>query len=535
MFQSPLFSHRRKAKKEKTRTHEVQAVCLLFSTSCMTVYCSMMVNKRDRPSKRRRPIGIMRPALLVFCGVSSLVFCLVLMVLTTKTTLLNQEQQPVRGLAAALLAHQHRKLTLEQERGLTRNTSARNQRPAPNQQEGHASRFVHHQEQELKSSDQALSFDRDEFLLKKPSLPAWMTQYFAWHNESLLRLNEDHSLWKDYRYLVLRCLQMDHKCGGASDRLQSIPMVLGIAAKHERLLFIEWEKPAPLTAFLVPVEIDWNIPTWFQKTTNVHDKAIQANEPHMIFQRSPAILSDKHMYRLDEHNTTTMVDMRYQTTDHGCSYYNKHIEDGAEPDFDTVYPLVWASLFRPAPAVQEIIDQTKIKLGLQEKYNSLHVRSMFYKDKSQKNSRVEYAVDCAFQKLQLPLTSKENEAERLFVASDSALVAETAVRYGTHRLGRTVAASQSAKSSSDAPLHLDRGSNFLASPETADWMDFPASAYYDIFVDLYLLSGGQCVVYNNVGGYGRWASRIANHSCAINLQGAQCHDRSAAAATTKAI
>ena len=317
-FFGPLSFLTRKAK-EGTTPRSASAswlLVVLYFLYSMTVYCSMMVNKRDRPSKKRRPIGIMRPALLVFCGISSLVFCLVLIVLTTKTTLLTQEQQPVRGLTAALLAHQHRKLTLEQEKGHTRNTSVRNLRPASNQQEGHASRFLYHQEQEeLKSSDQALSVDRDEFLSEKPSLPAWMTQYFAWHKESLQRLNEDHSQWKDYRYLVLRCLQMDHKCGGASDRLQSIPMVLQIAAKHERLLFIEWEKPAPLTEFLVPVEIDWSIPTWFHKTTNVHDKAIQAKEPYMFFQRSPAILSDKHMYRLrraqhDHHGGYALPDDR---------------------------------------------------------------------------------------------------------------------------------------------------------------------------------------------------------------------------------
>jgi len=142
---------------------------------------------------------------------------------------------------------------------------------------------------------------------------------------------------------------------------------------------------------------------------------------------------------------------------------------------------------------------------------------MYYKDKSHKKSRVEYAVDCALEHLPI-----DNAV--LFVASDSSTVTETAVKYAAKQHRPSNAAVVVVASSSTHPLHLDRGSDFLATTTDSNWRAYPASAYYDIFVDLYLLSGARCVVHNNVGGYGRWASRIASHGCVINLQDVECNN-----------
>jgi RNase P/RNase MRP subunit p30 len=142
---------------------------------------------------------------------------------------------------------------------------------------------------------------------------------------------------------------------------------------------------------------------------------------------------------------------------------------------------------------------------------------MYYKDKSHKKSIVERAVDCAL--ILAPTITDEHRSNPLLLTSDSPQVTKTALLYATKQFRRRVVVASSANS----PLHLDRGSNFLGTSTEVDWMEYPASAYYNIFVDLYLLSQGSCVIYNSVGGYGRWASRIANHSCAIDLkEQAQC-------------
>lgn len=388
--------------------------------------------------------------------------------------------------------------------------------------------------QSLDSMAEARRFDtrhNDNGVIREsPSLnsilPAWMKEYFAWHKNSLKELNADHSKWTNYKYLVVRCLTIDHKCGGASDRLQSIPLALLVASQHERLLFIEWEKPAVLTEFLTPTALDWRLPAWFQKGYS-KDEHLRVERPYIHFQRSPSILSDKHLSRLDQHKNMTSMDMRYQTTDHGRAYYNSFLQSG-EPDFDQVYAAAWASLFRPSPPIQARINNAVTELGLQEgNYVSLHVRSMYYKDKSRQVSRVENAVDCAALLGTIAADDYDRRATTvggnralfdatptIYVASDSPAVVQAAIAYGQRSaaLGRKVVAA--AHSMRQPPLHLDRGSNFVSSsPNASNWMEFPAADYYDIFVDLYLLSQGRCVAHG-VGGYGHWASHMAlNGTC----------------------
>jgi hypothetical protein len=251
---------------------------------------------------------------------------------------------------------------------------------------------------------------------------------------------------------------------------------------------------------------------------------LNMEHPHIHFERSPTVVSDKHLSRLDRYSHLTVMNMRYQTHDHGRTYYNAHLKQPYEPDFDNVYAAAWTCLFQPSRPVQALIEDTMTKLGLKDgNYVSLHVRSMYYKDQSQKASSIVNAVNCA---AQLGTKAAKNRLPTIYVASDSRVATQTAVEYGTSFLGRRVVACS--KNSSDAPLHLDRGSNFLSSStDEANWMDFPATAYYTVFVDLYVLSRARCVAYG-VGSYGSWASLIGssnnnNHRvCSINHRNTQC-------------
>jgi hypothetical protein len=93
-----------------------------------------------------------------------------------------------------------------------------------------------------------------------PSLPPWMKEYFGWHRAERGRLTRGN--WETRRYLVLRCLEDDAECGGASDRLGPLPYLLMLAHRARRLLFIHWSRPAPLEEFLVPPAggMDWTVP-----------------------------------------------------------------------------------------------------------------------------------------------------------------------------------------------------------------------------------------------------------------------------------
>jgi hypothetical protein len=104
-------------------------------------------------------------------------------------------------------------------------------------------------------------------------LPPWFKKYVISHREQRLALNENN--WKNQRFLIMRCLDVDIACGGASDRLQSVPAMLMLANMTGRMLFIKWNRPVPLQEFLVPPEgsLDWTIPDWL--------------DPHLDFRKLP--------------------------------------------------------------------------------------------------------------------------------------------------------------------------------------------------------------------------------------------------------
>jgi hypothetical protein len=62
------------------------------------------------------------------------------------------------------------------------------------------------------------------------------------------------------------------------------------------------------------------------------------------------------------------------------------------------------------------------------------------------------------------------------------------------------------------PLHLDRGIGFLQKSD--GWKNLSASAFYNVFVDLYLLAGSQCVAHG-IGGYGKWGSLLSSNSSCV--------------------
>ena len=79
------------------------------------------------------------------------------------------------------------------------------------------------------------------------------------------------SNYQNYRFLILRCSNVEEKCGGVADRLKGLPFFIAAAASStpKRLFLIRWERPSKLENFLVPHEINWSVPSWFySKFTN---------------------------------------------------------------------------------------------------------------------------------------------------------------------------------------------------------------------------------------------------------------------------
>jgi hypothetical protein len=396
----------------------------------------------------------------------------------------------------------------------------------------------------------------DNLWENNPALPVWMKEYFKWHHEQVSQLNESN--WKSQRYLVLRCLQQDRKCGGAADRLRLVPVALLVAHQCNRILLIHWERPCPLTEFLVPPVtggLDWRIPAWLQE--------------HLQFRKRPFILTlNPHATELlAQSPDLVLADMLLQINDHGASYYlqhtNKHgaaasllnATDNEHDDnrqdvsaststnsfaLEHIYHHVWDILFQPSPAVAALIQKQMQQLQLTDNnYAAVHIRSQYLRDKSSIAKHAPHfrnAVHCASQLL---------PGAPIYIASDAAVVTEYAVSYGrekaavsaTKTKGATAIAvvARPTSSNSTSPLHLDRGSDYLANGAQILEQEVVRrpSDYYDIFVDLYLLARSKCIALHT-GGYGHWA-RLISHTddgqCWINHGTHKCQWTSGSASS----
>jgi hypothetical protein len=322
-------------------------------------------------------------------------------------------------------------------------------------------------------------------------LPPWMKDYFEWHQEQRKLITEEN--WDTFKYFVQRCLVIDKQCGGTSDRLQSIPAKLRLAAKYKRILLIIWERPVKLEEFLVPptTGLDWTAPDWLRANLQPYFKQL-------------AVLSDAREWVIQKvfNSSEVMVDtMSAFGSDSGASWYNKQITDKEEADFDSVHHELWDVLFQPSPPVQALIDRQMEELKLEPmQYHALHIRAQYLSNEAGTPGLVENATNCAISSFGSPTLP-------LYVATDSKEATRKAIAYASNYTRQAVA-----RFSDTAPLHMDRGADFMRYAK--DLRDQP-ELYYDIFVDVYILSQARCITYGR-GGYGRWASLLSsNSSCSM--------------------
>jgi hypothetical protein len=325
-------------------------------------------------------------------------------------------------------------------------------------------------------------------------LPEWMTSYFRWHANQISSLNETN--WNnDRKYLVMRCLVVDNKCGGAADRLKMIPAALRLAHKLKRIFLIKWERPHALEEFLVPPKdgLNWSIPSWLDE--------------NFKYGFRPDIITDNH-FKYVESDNHTLITMRYQSNNHGSIYYNENKAE-SDPDFNQVYRKCWSKVFEPSPPVAALIEKNTKEFGLAPgNYVSVHVRSKYQSDRAEDSTLIQNAVNCG---------SQLHPGIPIYIAADDNRVTEMGIEYGASKGGIVVA-----HQDEQSPLHLDRGSEFFSKNNIlfvfnqTNWSDFPPVSYYDIFVDLYMIAQSRCVTVNK-GGFGRWGQLLMeNNTCYLN-------------------
>jgi len=185
-----------------------------------------------------------------------------------------------------------------------------------------------------------------------------------------------------------------------------------------------------------------------------------------------------------------------------------------DPDFGTSYAPIWNAVFQPSPGVQAAIDQTRRELGLQQEYHAVHVRARYASDKVQEHPE-ENAIRCLQQKVRSRYNDETIRMAPIFVAADSSSTVRDAMEYGTTLAQHVIVG----RRNGTEPLHLDRGRVFLE--RSQDWRNHAPEAYYDTFVDLYLMAGVTCLAHG-VGGYGSWATLMGGIDCVVEHHKNKC-------------
>ena len=297
--------------------------------------------------------------------------------------------------------------------------------------------------------------NRNQLLLQ---LPVWMEEYIAWHHRSLQSLRANRSEWQNYDYLVIRCLKSDAKCGGLADRLRPLPLAVLAAAFSQprpRLLFIHWERPAPLQEFLVPPStttktnsnnnnplLDWRIPSWllqghykFNKkeayligTGMLLDQLIGVASTTTTTVSSSGGAASNGSTGAKKKKPPQMLDWKIQAYSEAEKYYNTHQQQLMVtmmmkqqqqqqsvqspillPDFNTVLGVLWHRLFQPTAPVQNLLDQQRTGMGLSLKpgegrghdddyYVAAHCRTRYVRNRTPQSflqQQVHNAVNCA--------------------------------------------------------------------------------------------------------------------------------------------
>ena len=370
-------------------------------------------------------------------------------------------------------------------------------------------------------------------------LPLWMKEYFAFHQQSLADIQANPSHWSNYKYLVYRCVSNDQKCGGAADRLKSLPLAMLIAHKLHRLIFYYWERPTSLTEFYQPPTdgLDWRWPPIPQLA---HNTTLFVGPPQIFTAKDiDAILglssTDTTISSTLTNNLPQIISMRYRSHHHGSIQYNQLLlkSQSSEAPFEHVFRDLWQSVFAPSPAVQARIhafcDQHPGMIH-SNTVSAIHIRSKYIDQytPTQVAALAHQAVDCLAKTRTTTSTDDRHKKDTIIVSSDDPAAAQMAMEYGKQRyqwINNMIALS----SSNQSTLHLDRGQHFLASKaKHFDHTPHAADAYYDTFRDVALLAHTTGCLVMTHGNYAKWAHllRPPQNKCLVDASTAACQQQS---------
>ena len=339
--------------------------------------------------------------------------------------------------------------------------------------------------------------DGEAFLWTNRSMfPDWMKSYMDWHASVVVNLKQEN--WKNYKYLVLRCYRKDERCGGLSDRLKPVPLMLLAAHRSKRILLIDWDRPCALQEFLItPVGgFQWNVPSFMIP--------LLRNGSFYVVTRASNLIESCSQY------DSRVLYTHLHDAQGGMTQYDEEFGTGA---FAQVYHALFRTFFQPSPNVQYLIDKHLVtdpmqassndKLLVQGQYSVAHFRAEYGREVKRHPLLLEpaflqkvtmNAIRCASE------LQPSVEAVPIYFASDNPVALATARQIAKVFDYPIITFERS----EEKPRHLDDyDKNNVTRP----------SDYYSTFVDLFLAGSGKCVTHGR-GGFGRFASLLSfNVTC----------------------
>jgi hypothetical protein len=304
--------------------------------------------------------------------------------------------------------------------------------------------------------------------------------------------------------------------------VRSLPFLLLVASKSQRILLFYWERPAPLEAFFEPVTMDWRIPSPLLQlllatttTTTIpptNNTTIDNASNTTVWQLPPMARHGK--IRDVEtllQSTNIVEDFRSQAYSEAAKYYeiataavtagsNTTTRQSSPMSSNTRMTLLdqhmgplWRAMFRPVPRIRQAIKKEWQRHGLAPgDYIAVHARTLYAFDLSTQpstfTSLLQNSIHCARSLLPLLLPQqqpKQNDGNatttpnvthpnRIWFASDSRRAKEMAALYGQGQVvtslwrgtsepisfNETINAANNDNEQQDA-LHFDRGAAFL--------------------------------------------------------------------------
>ena len=315
--------------------------------------------------------------------------------------------------------------------------------------------------------------------VNRTNLPSWLVEYIDWHDTEVASLNSTN--WDTRRYLILRCTHDDRVCGGTADRLQSVPYFLRLGYLSKRIFLIRWNIPCRLEEFLIPNILNWTMPEFL--------------EPPFV--NNSVYAGGAKFFRTNAFNSkntivTGLVRSHFGGEDEFINLFHDFNE--TTPTYRDIYGDMFRMLFKPSEPVAKLIVDEMNRLDLfPGQYATAQYRAYYrYEDDKSKLpfrevlSHSKHAVDCAHKLL---------PNHPIYFSSDSNQAEDLAVEYG-----KTLNYSVVFQQNEADPLHLDADSR---SNQTT-----PPEAFYDIFVDLWVMGSARCVTHG-IGGFGRWATLLS--------------------------